>query len=327
MRRRVVAVAVAACASSLATAFAGCGLSPLLAGPDLDGGGEAAAPAVCAAPQGCVPVESGWDVVVLEGQGDAGLGSASCRPGWTARRELVVAPRSGSGDCTCECLSVGTNPCLRDTRDVAFRTGAVSCDDGTRTLSIDGGCQPLGFTWDTFYNGARASAPTPAKIACGARAALPPVLDDGRAVLCSPEGSGSSACGEGSACVVQSDSMVLCVLRQGSHACPKGYPSRRVVVDPSGVVDQRGCGACSCTSKATACTNAGIGFFGTADCSGTARAVSLTGSCNSISGSGTPTHYRYQAAPDTTDCEAADTLVPVTGSVSTPGALTLCCER
>jgi hypothetical protein len=339
-----------------ATSIVGCGLSPLETGFQEgagggDGGGGEAAPRPCSGPieicgdgvdndcnglkdcddpvcestHVCVTIAEGWEVAARIAEGDAGVFAGSCPDGWGSRRELVVGPHGGSPDCTCECGQASSNPCLRNQTDVFFRTGAVSCNDATHQMSIDGSCHPLEFAWSGLYNGAGASTPPPRQVSCPASAALPPIVDDGYVVICSLPPAAAASCAGGTACVERPGAASLCVIRDGDHACPLGYPAKLLVGDRNDIVDQRTCGTCTCMSATAACSAATVRFFGTVDCTGASRDVTLDGNCNAISGSGTPTNYLYEATPDTLSCAPVEAVVPAAGSVSLSFVRTLCC--
>jgi hypothetical protein len=191
-------------------------------------------------------------------------------------------------------------------------------------VTADGACHPLGFTWNGSYNGAGGFAPAVVIAACPAIAERPPMIDDGSAVVCSVAG-GAVPCAGGSCAPAAAAILKICALHDGDVACPAGYPAKRVLAPQESIVDDRACGACSCSTTATSCSNETLTFATNATCTTGTRTAAIDGTCNALSGSGTPTHYKYTAVPNQTTCAAAAATVPSTGAITAP-SVTLCCS-
>jgi hypothetical protein len=237
-----------------------------------------------------------------------------------------VGIRSAEATCTCSCGAPLLNPCLQGATTASFRSGNTNCNDGDRGVDArDGGCFATGFSWTGFNasdgsttaNGLSGPPPTPAAVACAAKASLPAVIDDGSL----------DVCGRNPDCVASTPAGTkICVLAKGRSACPPGYPTMREVSTRDGIKDGRTCAACRCQSGATSCVDAVLTFYSDDSCSVGARSVTLDGKCNAISGTGSPTHYRFSARPDSPTCN------PDSGSVAMEGSLesdpqTLCCPE
>lgn len=286
---------------------------------------------VCAKPQTSFTIVS----VRAAGASDAGpaLDAGVCANGWTNPRVLLDDVRSSASTCACTCGARSGNPCANGTRGASFRNGSSNCNDGTFTLNTDGDCRPLGFGWDPGngdgpYNEVVMSAPAIVQVACAATATPPAVVDDGALLVCdlaaSPTGGIPTAC-TGGTCVLKPGADRICLLAAGDTAtCPAGFPSRAVLA-PS-FTDGRQCGTCSCTSTASQCSNTQIAFYTNDGCNQGQRTANTGSSCNSIGGSGTPSHYRYEATANGS-CIAAAANVAFTGAVTRTTPSTLCCPQ
>lgn len=337
---RAVAALAATCALFLAASQLGaCGLDVFgTLPPEGEAGADAVTPpatdaATDATPScaSCAPLPPEWRVVTLAARAapdpdaslstsaDAGDAGSACPPGATPDAVLRVNPRASGADCTCRCGASPKDPCTDGTLTVDFRTGVQSCNDGTRTFVVDGGCQALPFTWNGGYNGVSGDPLPVVSVACPAQGVPAPIVDDGAFETCAhPRGAG---CAPDEACLPAAPD--VCVLREGSHACPPGFPTARPL---EAAKDSRVCETCACTSRATSCSGARLDFYGNATCTGGSRGASLDGTCNGIGGGGTPTHLRYRAAPDVTGCAPAAATVGVSSGQVERAPVTVCCR-
>ena len=254
--------------------------------------------------------------------GDAGGAGVTCPAGWTSPRTLRQAPRAPGTTCDCAC-GAGPNPCTYGTMAASFRTGSAYCNDGSATVMVDGACHPLGVAWNTSYNGAGGYAPAVQNAACPAAAVLSPIIDDGSTVVCSLA-AGGPPCAGGTCASPDVAIKKLCALHDGDLACPAELPAKQLVSPHDAIVDGRSCEACTCKTTATTCANTTLTFASNATCTAGLRSVPISGFCESLSGSGTPSFYVYKATPDTTACTPDAATVPSSGAVTTPTA-TLCC--
>jgi hypothetical protein len=268
------------------------------------------------APDTASPDTNGPDVAPTDG-GPPGFSvvtvvTGACPSGWGAKRVLLAAPRDPGTGCTCSCGGGGPNPCLHDSLTIDYRTGSSNCNDGKQTIDADGACHALP-PWPSGTNGASGAPLAPKVTGCPATATLPPLAKDGTTEVCvaaTPKPPDVTT--------------PICYLRDGDVACPAGATNKKVLIPQSRVTDGRTCGACSCASKATSCS-ASITFATDDKCSTGTRTVSLSSSCTGISGSGSPTHYRYSGTPNTLACAPSSATVPTTGTVGLGTPVTLCC--
>lgn len=271
----------------------------------------------------CIELPAGWTPVARLPSGDSE--ATKCPTDWSPDRTLRRGVRPTATECVCTCGTPTKNPCAQGTLVVDFREGITFCNDGQRNVTVDGTCQPLGFAWSSANKGARAASLPAATVACGASAALPPLTDDGATELCHPSEL-APACTTGGTCIPPTEAATLCLMRDGDVTCPEGFPNKVVGVDARGIDDGRACGACTCQSTATSCSNAKLSFYADAQCTQGERSFDANDQCNDLSGSGTPTHRRYTATPNSNVCAATADTVPVTGELSLPKVRSVCCR-
>jgi hypothetical protein len=282
----------------------------------------------------CTKTEADWtfvsvraatagDAGALDAGDDAADGGGLCAPGWTNGRTLLDNIRASGATCGCVCGAANGNPCANGTRTVNFRTGSTNCNDGSGSFTLDGVCRALSFTWSTSYNGADVQPPASiVPVSCATTSTLPPVVDDGAYVVCDKAPGTPATCTNG-ACVLKPGTDKICLMRAGdAHVCPAAYPTRKVLAPT--YTDGRTCNACSCTHNATTCGSRQLSFYTNAGCTQGQRTVAASNACSDISGTGTPTHYRYEATPDGA-CAPASATVGLTGGVTLTTPSTLCC--
>lgn len=273
----------------------------------------------------CVALPDGWKPVARLPAADPDGGAMKCPTSWSPSRTLRRGVRPTATECSCTCGAPTTNPCTQGTLVVDFRENVTFCNDGKHNVTVNGGCQPLGFTWSAQNNGAHANPLPAATVACGATALLPTLTDDGATELCSPSDL-APACTTGGTCIPPTEAATLCLVHDGDAPCPDGYPAKDLGIDEKGIDDGRGCSACTCQSTATTCSNAKLSFHSDAQCTQDERSFDVDGQCNALSGAGTPAFRRYAATPNTAVCAAAAATVPVTGTLALPKVQTVCCK-
>jgi hypothetical protein len=280
----------------------------------------------CEAQLACVAPQTDWTFVSVRsvGASDAGVDAApaGCAMGWTNPRTLLDNVRASAATCACTCGAPASNPCANGTHNASFRTGTTSCNDGSANLDLDGACHGIaGFS--SSINGVSVSPPTIAQVSCGATAALPPAIDDGALLVCDLAAGGAPIACPGGTCIPKPDPDKICILHTGDTAtCPAAFPTKKIVA-PS-FTDGRTCGACSCTTNATTCTNRQIGFYTNGGCNQGERLSTVDNTCNDLSGSGSATFYQYKATANGS-CVAAAATVAVTGALALTTPSTLCC--
>jgi hypothetical protein len=225
-------------------------------------------------------------------------------------------PSAGAGGaCTCSCGAPSSNPCYDPLKIYVFdvRIGTGACDQ-TGSVSQDGACHDGG-SWSSSVTGLSGTPGAPRAVACAASAALPAIAADARFDVCAappgacvPEGTGA------------------CVSRAGDASCPAAFPVRHLVTAEADLDDTRACGACTCLSEATACTNATLTLYTTDDCAPAgAHVATLNGTCNAYDGDFSLRSYRYAASPSPPGCAATSETTFMTGGVASKQQTTLCC--
>ncbi|MBV1859260.1 MAG: hypothetical protein KUG77_12670 [Nannocystaceae bacterium] len=196
-----------------------------------------------------------WDgpVVVLMDQGE-GMGPM-CPPG---AQEVWRAGTDPAARCDCSQCS-GDIGC-----DVEFGVGGNgSCSANEAATS---GCQPFsteesGQFWMSFALQVSAGA------ACESPAPAEPRFRE-RAIGCQP--NAPEPCEDG-VCLLGR----VCISQMGDHAvCPPGFPNRSLL-QTSVTGSDLSCDTCGCGDEASGlfCTEAIVGLYGSADCSGTPSAA------------------------------------------------------
>jgi hypothetical protein len=266
----------------------------------------------------CLPLPTGWSVAVLTG--------GACSAGFTGPIAFVENPSVGATPCSCSCGAQTSNPCLHN-GSLAIRVhingnGGACGTPGTVTPA--GTCDtPM--SWDSNVDMLSGSPEPPTNVACAASAVKPPLGATSSFNACLVAGFGDAGAGA-SACLPSGSGS--CIAKPGVEAtCPTGFPNRRVVTRTTDVVDQRTCGACTCNTTATSCTNASISFYtSNSTCSGTTtRVAQLNGFCNAFDGNFTPQAFRYDATPSPNACAATTATSPVGGTVTSTAQSTICC--
>lgn len=254
----------------------------------------------------CPALPTGWTSVRIA-DGDAG-----CTSGF--KRTLVDNPRSASGACTCSCQAAPSNPCEYNNGLYSFGVGLFgsSCNYSGNVLTF--GCikNP---GWDSNITGVSGTPQSPIKVTCPSSVKRPALTDDGRFDVCPTPGD-EKTCGAGA-----------CILHESTDAtCPEDFPLRRELTDETDIEDTRTCGACSCQTKATACTEASVTLYTDDQCSAGGRKAVFDGVCRAFDSSNfSPKSYQYHATPNVSGCDPASPTTTLTGSVTSKKKVTLCC--
>lgn len=277
----------------------------------------------------CVVVPTGWSLEAVVDQGPA-PGSAldpaappgfTCPPGF-AQPERVARDAGGGTQCGCSCGAPQSNPCQLGNLVANQRTSGSQCNDGTVTFNANGNCNALAapLTADALDAPARPVG----VVDCAQTTTLPPLVAGAQLGVCAAVGDAGTCVAAGAVCTPLPGAGALCVVRDGDHPCPAGFGTKRHVVPSAGITDTRVCGNCGCTSDATSCSNARLGFYTNGGCNQNEQLVNADNACNDVMTSGA-THYRYTATPNTLACTAANPTTGTSGAITLPPVRTLCC--
>lgn len=296
----------------------------------VDGGCSCSDPAC-----GCVAVPDGWLAVAAISERDAtgsdvtdGGAAAACPAYWTDPRALRASPAPANGACSCACGAMIGNPCLTGGRTLTVRLnlpGETTCAGDQVALSNVATCTRLPAGGGIVTNDTDGRGPatlSPIQVDCAVTATKAPIVDDGQVSVCTSPAP--LPCVDGMCVARPSPGAPVCLLHEGSVACPWQVPARRVLTPESGITDDRQC-SCRCRTNTTACDSAVIRFYTNATCTGSSRALTSDGTCRGISGTGAATYYRVTSrVDDGTRCLPLDAAPLATGTVTTTEQ-TLCC--
>jgi len=270
----------------------------------------------------CVaPAPSGWKVVTY-----APDAAATCSNGYDGPASVAPVPGSDGTVCKCNCGAPTVNPCVQG--KLTVKMGIIACGGNTYTPDATGACDSLNTTVTNDYATAIGVPPVAKQVACVSSADLPDPQPGAVGVTCSPLPSIAGGCMNGATCLPKVTSAGRCIQAAGDMACPAGpFSKRHVVGDVGDVMDQRMCGACSCQSSATLCTNATFTGYNDAACTQHPVSVPLNGVCNPVNTSNFKDnkYFKYQATPDTMSCAPTGAAPSLSGAFALKNPLTLCC--
>jgi hypothetical protein len=249
----------------------------------------------------------------------------ACPTGYNAGGPLVIAGDASPAVCGCTCAVGQPASCI--SRDVPVRFGGT-CGAQAVIAGSDGGCtagdqlsvygslsldpsdplEPIGGTCTTKPTKSVVDASTTAVSLCT------PVLP-----------LANTGCTAGEVCTATAGSRELCVVADGSVACPGSYPTARTV--GGGLNDTRTCSGCECGSPGGSCVNPTLSYFAAAGCSGTpAVSIALNTQCQaSPADAGSLASYVFRADAMIT-CGSPSVAPIPTGAVSVTTPATLCCQ-
>ncbi|MDB4996436.1 MAG: hypothetical protein JWM74_3868 [Myxococcaceae bacterium] len=283
-----------------------------------DAGSEAGDASVDTGIDACLPLPAGWSVAMLTG--------GACASGFTGPIAFVESPSVGATPCSCSCGAQASNPCLHGGSTV-FRVHVNGNGGACGTpgnFAPTGACE-TGGSWDNGIDMVSGSPEPPINVACAATAVKPPLAATSSFNACLVAGFGDAGAGA-SACLPSGSGS--CIAKPGIEpTCPGDFTNRRVVTRTTDVVDQRTCGACTCNTTATTCTNATLSFWtSNSTCSGTTTHVAqLNGLCSAFDGNFNPQAFRYDATPSPNACAPSSATSPIGGTVTSSAQSTICC--
>jgi hypothetical protein len=276
----------------------------------------------------CAPdTADGWTVVTFDGNA-----AGQCPSGYGNLTSVASEPANNGADCSCNCGSPQLNPCTQGVLTLNF--GIMGCGGSViaGTSSGTGACDSLASKVPQISNKDQATTMA-TKLAVKATAcdatATPSVDPPIGAVTCTPTGPSGAGCPNQTACVPKAATGSVCIQHEGAMSCPAGGPmQRRIVAAPADVIDNRTCGACTCSSSATSCSGAKFTGYDDANCTGNPGTVDIDSVCHFAANGQNFTgdnHFKYTATPDTMNCAAASATTPVGGSFQVNNPITICC--
>jgi hypothetical protein len=291
---------------------------------DCNGLTDCADPQCSGSPTGreCVaPAPTGWTMVTF-----APSPATTCPSGYDSPAVVAPAPGSAGTTCTCTCGAPSVNPCAQGTLNLQM--GMMACGGNIYTPAVTGGCDALGTLVTTLYSTGMANPLTAKQVSCGGTGVPPAAQPASGGVTCSPVPSVAGGCQSGSACLPKIMTADRCIQSPGDVVCPPGPFSNRKVVGAVGdVMDNRTCGACSCTSTATSCSSATFTGYDDPACTIHAVSVQIDGTCHMVN-AGTfqgNDHFKYNATPNTLTCTATGAPPALSGAFALKSPTTLCC--
>ena len=226
-------------------------------------------------------------------------------------KELLAAPRAPESNCACTCDGATPNPCEDGNVTAKYDKGGPgggACDVD-KIIVADGTCHVIS-GWDP--KAISGSAPSPRKLACGAKGTPPALAFDEQVHVCALPAATPTAS--------------ACWQAPGDRECPAAAPKKRLLYPRTGIVDARKC-ACNCATVAKSCSAPVLRLYGDDKCAGSPKdSIDFNDKCNSVSvmGPGGPKGYRFGSTPDKDACEVTSAPAP-TGDVKLPTPVTLCC--
>jgi hypothetical protein len=282
-----------------------------------------------AANYACAPAApSGWTVVDFTPDT-----TPACSTGYGNAEMLSPAPTSPDM-CTCACGAPQKNPCAQGVFIVTF--GFSQCGGPPVPLTSDGTCNPVGAMGATIGTGngtpwsdAKAKPLGATMVACDTTTTLPAVTPGVAGRSCAPTSPAGKGCPNSGACLPTVPAAAWCIRTDGDVPCPSpSFTQRHVVSDPTDVMDGRACGACTCTSNATSCSNASFTTYNNAACTGGSGVTATADSgCHDFMVGGNnsgDSYFKYSATANTLACSGGGS-VGLTGAVTLKNPKTICC--
>lgn len=283
----------------------------------------------CSVDYECVPIPpAGWDGVGYL----SGLTAADCPAAMDIgldlheQSELSAPPAS----CSCTCSGAGSVQCTVQ----LTCWDSQGCIGNAQPMEAAATCMPYPFFGGNFSCSAGPPIVQPGTCTVGdIDVNVPPVSWPSTKSLCLAEQGGF--CDAANVCVPRKPANASgpCIARAGQHACPAGYAQKSVYYDGT-FSDNRGCGACSCSSTPTGaacgCTgsNCGAALFTQPGCQGGFLAlIPTTGAC--INGSTTEPLLEIRTAnvQVTNPGSCPPGSASPTGDVTyNQGTITVCCD-
>lgn len=250
----------------------------------------------------------------------AASGTPAC-PG-TSQPTNLVTSISGTGSPSCSCSCTVSASCPATVSLDNTENTQCSAVNNTRTLTLDNACHAAAFDIQVSAKSATLTGGT----TCSPKATLPSLATTTGRICKSQLPKGGGGCGTGKAClpITPLPSFKACMIMGANAACPQTWPTATTV--GTSVNDQRTCGNCGCTSQG-GCTGT-VSFWQNSSCSANATATVPLGSC-AQTGVNATTIASYKATTTTSNatCSNVANTVPLSGSATLAGQLSLCCAN
>jgi hypothetical protein len=229
----------------------------------------------------------------------------------------------GSAMCGCTCGTPSNQSCGA----IQVQAGSTSCvvlqsTIGTPEHTLNPGqCvnvngSGINFYPDSNYSGGSCT-PQPSSNIVRARFTE-------RVTGCETNDASPAGCSAGSQCtpVIDNPLEAYCIYRDGDHPCPSGQYSVRTVFHDT-IDDPRSCSSCTCGTSTGSCTGR-VAFTRQGSCPGQILVEYVDyGDCANVYDGGLAIQASASTAVPNGMCPPSD--VSVQGSVSTAGAVTVCC--
>ncbi len=256
---------------------------------------------------------AGWRPVLAY----RGASAVSCPADFTGAESSYNGLAAPAAVCGCTC-----GPPTGVTCTARIGRGCGTCPSARDLTFADqacggffSGCNPSA----TLYIGLDApSAGTGGSCAPAPSVSVPAIGWNEAVTTCSPVMLTGEGCGPGQVRLPERAGFRQCVTRDGDFSCPGAFPDR--VLRFRGVVDTRGCSACTCSAPTSTCGGVMHVSNGMVDgCAAPQAVVPIAQGCQIIANGGAA---RYLAAP-TGACTPA--AVTPTGNAMPNQPVTVCC--
>ncbi len=256
--------------------------------------------------------------------GEFGWYAASARPacpGTSTATDLVTSVGAVASSCSCSCTVLATCPATT-TLDNDENTSCTTINN-TRTLTLDNACHAATFDIQVAAKTPSLSAGT----SCNAKSTLPTLSPTNGRICKSQLPKGGGGCGTGKAClpITPVPSFKACMIVPANATCPSTWPNASTV--GTGINDQRTCGSCGCSASG-GCTGT-VSFYSSNNaCQGNPLATVTLGVC-APTGLNATTIGSYKATTSNqgASCSNSSPTVPLQGSASLSGQMSLCCAN
>jgi hypothetical protein len=290
---------------------------------DCNGLTDCADPACTTQGYTCVPPlpAMGWDYVAFDAT------SQTACPATLTQKLVDVDPMNLSAPAVCGCTCAPGTPPSCEQGNISWTHGPNNqCGTGgpTNTPASGGTCNAMSLMVDAYV---LAAQPPPAGGTCTASTTTTvPPTGATKGEVCSGETVFGAGCTAPEVCALAPTGFTPCLHHGGANmGCPAGYPTSNSV---GTLMDNRGCGNCTCGTPTATCTVGSWDFFGTSDCSGAVGLVLETNDqCNQTTSPGAYASNRFSSTlASAATCGAPTTAPPAIGAAMLTGADTICCD-
>lgn len=277
-------------------------------------GGTTGGEPTCDAPAACVnPAPADWTGPVRVEDFDRSGATPACPDDFpTSQDELSSGFDAGSAICDCECSPPSTNLCV-----MPIYYGTDSCPETSGSPDVQvtpNECAEVDEGTGYFAVGDPITSVgecTPSEN----HMIDTPAFEEGSRVCAGSFDAGG--CENGELCVADVGDGILCIVREGEHACPEGpYTEARTL--HRDFSDTRSCSECSCGEGSSTCI--GDMTFRDGGCTATSLEVINGPGCTAEM---TPTHAVFTWDTWTASCPEQGGVPSGTAEATDP--VTICC--